>query len=119
VTAKRTHHPVKKLLQGHVAEALGLCLNERLARCVLSRIEYGYQDDVLVTFEISHALGGFHVVPETKFAAHPGERGIGIFGTGNPVEALRLLLMAYPDATVLMRRDGKRRVTRIRRKQAA
>jgi hypothetical protein len=96
-----------KHLQGHVAEKLGLALNERLRRLMSSRIEYGVESDYAVSFEISNVLGGFCVVTEEKFAAHTGERHVGIFGKGNPVEALRLILETYPDAKVFLRRDGK------------
>jgi len=96
-------------LQGYVTQKLGLSLNERLRRLIHSRIEYGIESDFAVSFEVSNVLGGFSPVTEDEFAAHPGERNIGIFGAGNPTEALRLLLEAYPDATVLVRRDGKRR----------
>jgi hypothetical protein len=96
-------------LQGRVTMKLGLALNERLQRVFFGRIEYGFQDDYSVSFEISHALGGFHMTTEEKFAAHPGERNVGIFGEGSPIEALRLIRETYPDAGVFMRLDGKRR----------
>lgn len=104
-----------KRLQGHVAEKLGLPLNERMRRLVSSRIEYGVESDYAMSFEISNALGGFNVVTEEKFAAHTGERQIAIFGRGNPVEALRLILETYPDAGVFLRRDGKSRRKSSRR----
>jgi hypothetical protein len=98
-----------KKLQGHVANRLGLALNEQLRRLIASRIEYGVESDYAMSFEISNALGGFSVVTEEKFAAHPYHRQIAIFGKGNPVEALRLILDVYPDAAVFVRRDGKLR----------
>jgi hypothetical protein len=96
-------------LQGRVARKLGLALNERLRRLAMSRIEYGVESDYSMSFEVSNPLGGFHMTTEEKFAAHPGERSVGIFGEGTPVEALRLIRETYPDAGVFMRLDGKRR----------
>jgi hypothetical protein len=100
---------VKHNLQGRVARKLGLALNERLRRLALSRIEYGVESDYAMSFKVSNPLGGFHVVTEEKFAAHPGERNVGIFGEGSPFEALRLIRETYPDAGVFVRLDGKRR----------
>ena len=97
---------------GLVTKMLGLEPNARLAQLMPSRLEYGVEADLAVSFEISNPLGGFHAATEEKFASHPGKRNIGIFGTGDPIEALRLLLKAYPDATVLMRLHGKPRKRR-------
>jgi hypothetical protein len=99
----------KRGLQGRVTKKLGLPLNERLRSLAMSRIEYGVESDYAVSFEISNPLGGFRVVTEEKFAAHLGDRNVGIFGEGSPVEALRLFRETYPDAGVFMRLDGKRR----------
>ena len=98
----------KKAMQGRVTEALRLKLNKPLTKLMPSRIEYGVED-LRVSFEVSNPLGGFSVVPEDKFAAHRGERQIGVFGPGNPVAALQLLLETYPDATLLLKHDGKKR----------
>jgi hypothetical protein len=100
---------VKKL----VTTQLGLKLNERLAKLTLSRLEYGYSDDLMLSFSVRTKTGGMMVAAtEEKFAAchgHPKNQAeVGIFGTSDPTEAVRLLVQTYPKATILMRKDPKR-----------
>jgi len=75
-----------EVLKAPVMNKLGLTLNAKLQCLMRSRIEYD-GSDITVSFEISNTLGGFRVVPEDILAAHAGARNVGIFGTGDPVEA--------------------------------
>ena len=96
---------MKKLL---VTSELGLKLNERLAKLFGARLEYGYADELMVSFSVRSKTGIFLPVTEEKFAAskEPGE--VGVFGTSDPTEAVRLLVQRYPKATILMRKDPGR-----------
>jgi len=92
-----------------VTSELGLRLNERLAKLAMSRLEYGYVDELMVSFSVRSKTGIFIPVTEEKFAASKDQGEIGIFGTLDPTEAVRLLVQRYPKATLLMRKDPVKR----------
>jgi len=93
-----------------VTTELKLELNERLRVMMHSRIEYGYEDDLCLKFEIKNPLGGFRLVTEEDFAKQKRlTRNVGVFGMRDPIPALRLLMKAYPDAMILVRKDPAKR----------
>lgn len=95
-----------------ITTQLKLKLNTRLRGCMRSRVEYeaqDLQDDLRLMFEVhvKNNWSGARLVTETAFARtkKAAGRAVGIFGTGDPCPAIRLVLQSYPDAMIMVRRD--------------
>ena len=90
-----------------VHKALGLELNERLAKIVTGRMEYGYKDDLMLCFCVKAASGASIAVTEEEFAASKSQAEIGVFCTIDPTKAIEILVRTYPNADIVMRKSRK------------
>jgi hypothetical protein len=104
--------------QNLVTKKLGLKLNSRLRKLCWTRIEYGHNVNLSISFEIENMRGGFRIVPEEEFALDDFrantklKRNVGVFGEGDPRPVIDALINRYPDATIMMRKDPSKKRTR-------
>ena len=90
-------------------EEMGAPLNEGLQRLMPSRIEYGFQNEFVIDFEVTRTDGSCRLVTEVEFAKWKGIRSVGLFGKYNLAVAVAATERMYPDAGIVLKKDPKRK----------
>lgn len=91
-----------------VTDRVGIELNDKLFRLCPRVVEYGSRDKLALVFVILTAHG-YRNVTELEFKSSSRKFEIGIFGSDDPVEVISLLRKKYPNVTILMRLDAKKK----------